>query len=273
MTRLQIENSRPRAAPTIVRGCVMTFALLAIANWAMGAERLAYTVLARETHDAGVFTQGFVLDQGYFYESSGQYGRSFVLRYPSQDGDGKQPKRLALPRNVFAEGIEVVGDLLYLLSWREGKAWALDKNTLEVKKEFRYSGEGWGLTHDGERLIMTDGTNSLRFFDENFEPLGSRKVHLEGEPVPRLNELEYQGGLIWANQWHSDTIYAIDPQTGAVKAMVDLPALRREAGIDSRDSVLNGIAYDEAQDAFWVTGKYWRYRYLLKFHRPAPASD
>jgi glutamine cyclotransferase len=271
MARLQSEDGK---APGIVRGCIVFFALFVIASWAAGAEQLDYTVLAREAHDPGIFTQGFVLDRDVFYESSGHYGRSFLLRYPKQDDTGETKKRLALPRNVFAEGIEVVGDHLYLLSWREGKAWALDKHSLEVRDEYRYRGEGWGLTHDGERLIMSDGTDSLRFYSETFQALGSRRVHLKGEPVRNLNELEYQGGLVWANQWRSDTIYAIDPESGAVRATVDLPALRREAGIASGESVLNGIAYDQTRNAFWVTGKYWRYRYLLRFERPeTPTGD
>lgn len=269
---MQSENRRHRIALRVARGSIASLALFAIASRVGGAEQLGYTVLAREAHDREVFTQGFVLDDGHFYESSGHYGRSFLLRYPAEDDNGRKA-RLSLPRNVFAEGIEVVGDRLYLLSWREGKAWALDKHSLKVKSEYSYSGEGWGLAHDGKRLIMTDGTDSLRFYSEEFEALGSRKVRLDDEPVQRLNELEYQGGLIWANQWHSDTIYVIDPESGVVRATVDLPALRREAGINSGESVLNGIAYDEARDAFWITGKYWRYRYLLKFHRPdAPAG-
>lgn len=241
----------------------LTLALFAGATAASAAEQLSYEVLAREDHDREVFTQGFVLDGNAFYESSGHYGRSFLLRYP-KSGGGNQ--RLALPRDIFAEGIEIVGDRLYLLSWKSGKAWALDKNSFQVEREFRYQGEGWGLTHDGERLILSDGSDRLRFYDEDFQPLGTRRVHLNGEALRWLNELEYQGGLVWANQWYSDTIYGIDPDSGAVVATVDLASLRPEAADRSRESVLNGIAYDEERDAFWITGKYWRYRYLVRFH-------
>jgi glutamine cyclotransferase len=249
-------------AITSLRSWILLLVWLAGAYPAISAEQLGYEVLAREDHDREVFTQGFALDGDHFYESSGHYGRSFLLRYPRSGGDNQ---RLALPRNIFAEGIEVVGDRLYLLSWKAGKGWALDKDSFQLEKEFRYEGEGWGLTHDGERLILSDGTDRLRFYDENFQWLGDRRIHLNGESLRWLNELEYQGGLVWANQWHSDTIYAIDPESGAVMATVDLAALRPEAADRSRESVLNGIAWDEERKAFWITGKYWRYRYLVKF--------
>ncbi|MCW8196619.1 glutaminyl-peptide cyclotransferase [Proteobacteria bacterium 005FR1] len=249
-------------AITSLRSWTLAVVLLASACSAVSTEQLSYEVLAREDHDPEIFTQGLALDGDNFFESSGHYGRSFLLRYPRNGGDNQ---RLALPRTIFAEGIEVVGDRLYLLSWKSGKAWALDKNTFEVEKEFRYEGEGWGLTHDGQRLILSDGTDRLRFYDENFQLLGSRRVHLDGESLRWLNELEYQGGLVWANQWHSDTIYAIDPDSGAVIATVDLAALRPEAAGRSRESVLNGIAWDQAREGFWITGKYWRYRYLVRF--------
>lgn len=240
--------------------------LLLCCQASLGAVEYQYTVLEKDVHDPGIFTQGFVLDEGWFYESSGHYGRSFVLRYP-ENGEGPGPEqRLALPRNIFAEGITIVGDQLYVLSWKAGKAWTLDKNSFQLIDEYRYGGEGWGLTHDGEQLIFSDGTDVLRFYSHDFELLDTRKVQLNGKPVTRLNELEYHDGMIWANQWQSNTIYAISAENGHVQATVELDELQQESATRSGESVLNGIAYDEKRDAFWITGKYWRNRYLLRFN-------
>lgn len=223
-----------------------------------------FTILAREDHDTAAFTQGFALDENWFYESSGHYGRSFLLRY-EKDGSNSGRIRLDLPRDIFAEGLEVVGERLFLLSWRAGRGWVYDKNSFTLESEFRYHGEGWGLTYDGEQLVMSDGSDMLRFYDEDFQLLGSIAVRHEGRPLRNLNELEYHDGMIWANQWHSNFIYAIDPASGEVKRRVDLSELQEASASPSPESVANGIAYDAGHDAFWITGKYWKHRYLLRF--------
>lgn len=256
-------HSFRKTAPALL----LAFCLLSVLPVSAAVE-YQYTILERESHDPEVFTQGFLLHEGWFYESSGHYGRSFLLRYPLDGESGSRPKRIALPRDVFGEGIAMAGDRLFLLSWKAGKAWALDKDSLQVLREFRYGGEGWGLTHNGDRFILSDGSDLLRFYDEDFQLVDTLKVRLDGKAVKRLNELEYHDGLIWANQWMANTIYAIDAESGDVEATVDLSALQRRSAARSGESVLNGIAYDKERDAFWITGKYWRHRYLLRFSEP-----
>jgi glutaminyl-peptide cyclotransferase len=242
-----------------------TLCLSLLSHLAPAAVAYHYTILEKADHNPDVFTQGFVLDQDWFYESSGHYGRSFLLRYPKSGKNPDAEKRLALPPHRFAEGITIVGKHLYLLSWKAGTAQVFDKHTFQLLDEYRYDGEGWGLTHDGQRLILSDGTDVLRFYSNNFALLGTRKVRLNGKPLKQLNELEYQGGMIWANRWQSNTLYAINARSGTVEAVVDLSKLHAESAPPSSDSVLNGIAYDKERDAFWITGKYWRHRYLLRF--------
>lgn len=250
--------------------CLLAGFLLAATAPVLAAVEYQYTVLERERHDPEVFTQGFLIHDGWFYESSGQYGRSFLLRYPLDGKSDKKPERLALPRDIFAEGLAIAGNKLVLLSWKAGRAWVLDSRDFRLLKELHYSGEGWGLTHNGEHFILSDGTDLLRFYDDDFRLVDTLKVRLDGKAVKQLNELEYHDGLIWANQWMTDTIYAIDAASGEVKATVDLGDLQNRSATRSGESVLNGIAYDKERDAFWITGKYWRHRYLLKFSEPAP---
>ncbi|MEX1033883.1 MAG: glutaminyl-peptide cyclotransferase [Cellvibrionaceae bacterium] len=242
--------------------------LLAFCGQLLAAVEYQYTVLEKDTHDPRIFTQGFVLDEGWFYESSGHYGRSFLVRYPV-DGESGAEQRLALPRDIFAEGITVIDERLYLLSWKAGKAWVLDKNNFSVLATHGYNGEGWGLTHNGEHLIMSDGTDILRFYSiDDFALQHTVKVRLDGEPVRNLNELEYRDGLVWANQWQSNNIYVINAESGKVEAIADLEELQKASAARAGESVLNGIAYDRKRDAFWITGKYWRHRYLLQFESP-----
>ncbi|MGQ9427538.1 glutaminyl-peptide cyclotransferase [Gilvimarinus sp. F26214L] len=231
----------------------------------MKVKEYGYQTLDREPHDAQIFTQGFTIDEDYFFESSGHYGRSFLVRY-SRSGEHRQKQDI--PRDIFAEGITVLDDRLYLLSWKAGKAWALSKHTLEVEDEYRYSGEGWGLTHNGTHLILSDGSDLLRYYDTEFKLQKTLPVRVGDKPLPRLNELEYHEGVIWANVWYDDRIYSIDASSGRVRGFVDLQPLREEAALRSSESVVNGIAYDPVHDGFWVTGKYWRYRYLIRLNPP-----
>lgn len=230
------------------------------------AQEYSYTILERRDHDPNIFTQGYIVEGDKVYESSGLYGRSFILRYSKSGKEHSEPElRLDLPPNIFAEGLTLFNNRLYLLSWREGRAWAFDKHNFNVLDTYRYSGEGWGLTHDGELLIMSDGSDALRFYNGEFELQGSLQVSFNGKPLNKLNELDYHNGLVWSNRWYDTRIFAIDRHSGEVKAFADLSALHREAAGASPESVVNGIAYDAQEEAFWVTGKNWRYQYLLRF--------
>lgn len=254
------------AVPRLFAASLALLALLSLSAYSSEAEEYGYTILARKDHDPQIFTQGYIVDGDNFYESSGLYGRSFIVRYSKSKQEGAMPtKRLDVPRNIFAEGLTLFDDRLYLLSWKAGRAWTFDKTSLHLLDSYRYDGEGWGLTHDGELLIMSDGTDTLRFYNGDFELQSSLKVQFNGEPLNKLNELEYHAGTVWANRWYDKRIFAIDRYSGDVEGYVDVSELHREAAGSSRESVVNGIAYDAEEDAFWVAGKNWRYQYLLRF--------
>jgi glutaminyl-peptide cyclotransferase len=216
-----------------------------------------YRVVAEYPHDPGAFTQGLVFIDGVLYEGTGLNGASTLRRVDLESGEVRDG--VALPRRFFGEGIAVLGDRVYQLTWQNGVAIVFDRETLEVVDTFRYETEGWGLTTDGTRLIMSDGSDTLFFRDlATFEVLGTVAVRDGEVPVPRLNELEYVDGEVWANVWQTDLIARIDPANGEVLGWIDLSGLLAEADRpESPDAVLNGIAYDEASGRLFVTGKLW----------------
>ena len=214
-------------------------------------------------HDRTSFTQGLAWRQGVFYESSGLYGKSSVRIV--DPATGEVIKEQLLPDRYFGEGLEVVGDRVVQLTWREETAFIWETDTLAPLGTFSYQGEGWGLCAQADRFVMSDGSDVLTFRHlETFAPLGSVRVARNGEPVTRLNELECAGGLVYANIWLTDTIAVIDPDTGAVSALIDCSDL---AGLlDDREGidVLNGIAYRPDQDRFYQTGKLWPNLFLTE---------
>jgi len=216
-----------------------------------------YEVVNAWPHDREAFTQGLVFHEGALIESTGQYGESSLRRVELQTGRVLQ--KTDVPPQFFAEGATLLRGKLYQLTWTTERGFVYDPATLKKTGEFRYSGEGWGLTHDGESLILSDGTNQIRFLDPDTFAVG-RTVNVfdRGRPVREINELEYVRGEIYANIWKSDRVARIDPQTGAIKGWIDLKGLisTAERGGDT-DAVLNGIAYDERGDRLFVTGKLW----------------
>lgn len=219
--------------------------------------RYTYEVITAFPHDPGAFTQGLLFDQGQLYESTGLKGASSIRRVDLQTGEvlARQP----LTDTYFGEGIVIVGDNLYQLTWQERTGFIYDKATFTQKGQFSYPTEGWGITFDGERLIMSDGTPRLYFWDPNtLAEMGSIDVHDEtGQLIPMLNELEYVKGEIFANIWQTDLIARIDPATGAVTGWIDLSGLLPNAERTSNTDVLNGIAYLPDGDRLFVTGKRW----------------
>lgn len=216
-----------------------------------------YKVVNVWPHDPNAFTQGLVFHNGAFIESTGQYGLSSLRRVELQSGRVIQQREV--PPQYFAEGMTLLRGKIYQLTWQEHTGFIYDSVTFEKLGEFQYEGEGWGLTNDGESLIMTDKTHQIRFLDpETFKVRRTISVFDRGRPLRELNELEYIKGEIYANVWHQERIARIDPQTGAIKGWIDLTGLLpvAERGGDS-DAVLNGIAYDEANDRLFVTGKLW----------------
>jgi len=217
-----------------------------------------YEVLKTYPHDPNAFTQGLVYHQGDLYESTGLNGQSSLRKVELQTG--RVLKKLDVPSQYFAEGLALFNGKLYQLTWITQTTFVYDLDSFErgMLKTFSYTGEGWGLTHDGHSLIMSDGTNQIRFLDpETFQVQRTITVQDNGTPVRQLNELEYIKSEIFANIWYSDRIARIDPQTGRVTGWLNLAGLRSFEGNISTDNVLNGIAYDEEGDRLFVTGKNW----------------
>lgn len=213
-------------------------------------------VLATTPHDPLAFTQGLAIEDGTLYESTGRRGESTLRRVDLKTGCVEQMIRL--PDDVFGEGIAVWQDRIIQLTWDSHIGYVYNRKTFEKEAEFPVATEGWGLTEDGHRLIMSDGTAILRFLDpETFEEIGRIEVRDDQGPVMSLNELEFIRGEIWANVWQTDRIARIDPDSGRVRRWIDLADLLPPEGQTEEIDVLNGIAYDKGEEILYVTGKLW----------------
>jgi len=216
----------------------------------------AYEVLRTYPHDRGAFTQGLLFAGGVLYESTGLYGRSSLRKVALETGEVLQMQELE-PR-FFGEGLTLFGGRLIQLTWLSQVGFVYDRDSLERLDQFTYLTDGWGLTHDGEKLIMSDGTSTLYFLDpETFEETGQLQVRDGDKLVPRLNELEYIDGEIFANLWLTDRIARIAPRTGQVTGWIDLTGLLGPEDRRPAVDVLNGIAYDPEKKRLFVTGKLW----------------
>lgn len=216
----------------------------------------AVDVVRAYPHDTTAFTQGLVWHDGALYEGTGVIGRSSIRRVDLTTGAVLQKRDLPAPH--FGEGIVILGDRLYQLTWQSNKAFVYDARTFAPLEEFRYEGEGWGLTTDGSQLYMSDGTSTVRVLDPaTFTVLRVIPVTENGSAVRNLNELEWVKGELWANVWTSDRIARIDPATGAIIGWIDLSGLLPPSLRHGGEDVLNGIAYDAAGDRIFVTGKNW----------------
>jgi glutamine cyclotransferase len=229
----------------------------------------SYTVVKSYPHSAEDFTQGLVYADGKLYESTGLYGRSAVS-IKALDSGRTLNSRL-LPERYFGEGLTVMGDRLVQITYLEQTGFIYDRSTLQVLQKFSFKGEGWGLTYDGQHLIMSNGSSRLEFLD----PVKHRRqrkltVRRGGVEVESLNELEYIEGRIYANVWQQDMIIEIDPVTGEVTGEIDLSALASQH-IASPEAVLNGIAYNAGNRTLLVTGKLWPALYEIKPDWPEPA--
>jgi glutamine cyclotransferase len=216
-----------------------------------------YEVVNTWPHDTSAFTQGLVFYQGVFYESAGRYGSSSLRRV--EPVTGKVAKKVSLGSQYFAEGMTILKEKIYQLTWMEHKGFIYDLKNLRLEGEFAFDGEGWGLADDEQSLIMSDGTNRIRFIDPStFKVSRSIMVCEHGAPLMELNELEFVKGEIFANLWKSDRIARIDPQNGHITGWIDLTnLLPPEQRVNPEEDVLNGIAYDEKDDRLFVTGKRW----------------
>ena len=222
-----------------------------------------YEVVHSYPHDPDAFTQGLVYRNGVFYESTGRNGHSTVRRVEPQTGRVLEQRSVA--GEYFAEGLTDWRDRLIQLTWTSKIGFVYDLATLRLQTTFAYTGEGWGLTHDDRRLIMSDGSAALRFLDpETFKELGRVTVTDAGRPVERLNELEFVNGRVYANVWLTERIAVVDPGSGRVESWIDLSGLRGTTASPT-DDVLNGIAYDAATGRIYITGKLWPDIYEIKF--------
>lgn len=216
-----------------------------------------YRILNTYPHDPDAFTQGLVIDEaGNLFEGTGLYGRSSLRRVDLETGEVLQ--MIELPPEYFGEGITLWDGRIIQLTWRARSGFVYDKDSFDVLQEFKYPTEGWGITHDDEKLIMSDGTATLYFWDpETLEEIGRVDVFDENGPVVRLNELEYINGEVWANVWQTDRVVRIDPETGRVTGSIDFSGLLEGIPLEQPVDVLNGIAYDEENGRLFVTGKLW----------------
>lgn len=241
-----------------------------LATWAqLGAERgptvAGFKVLGAYPHDPNAFTQGLAIDSGQLYEGTGLYGASAVRRVDL--ASGRPEKQRALNSRYFGEGIAILDGLLFQITWQNGVVVVYDLESFEVVRTMQYSGEGWGLTHDGKTLIMSDGSATIRFRDpQTFAVQREIEVRDDVRPVERLNELEYVDSEIWANIWYDDRIVRIEPASGKVLGYIDLGTLYPK-NARSSEAVLNGIAYDKTAKRLFVTGKNWPQLYEIEVSR------
>jgi len=250
--------------------------LLPIANTYAEAPKLSYQLLTERNHNSNFFTQGLLVDNNKFYESSGLYGRSQLVSYYTKEPDSTWAaisipflKQQHLDEHFFAEGLTLLNNQLFLLTWQEKTVFVFDKDTFTLQKKLTYEGEGWGLTSDGANLIRSDGSDTLFFHNPNdFSVTKTITVTDGNRSINNINELEYVQGFIWANVWYDNHILKIDPTTGKVVASVDFSALKQSLKLSSNEYVLNGIAWDEHQQAFWITGKKWPKMFLVKIQQP-----
>ena len=273
-------QSPPRLRPARRRRQVL-LVLVAVAagGWALGyaglperssqgaaadvVQSLRVEVLRELHHDTSAYTQGLLWWDGSLYESTGRYGESRLRRLDPATGAVEQ--QIAVPPSFFGEGIARAGDQLIMLTWMAERALVYDLRSFDAVRTFRYRGEGWGLCHDGDRLVMSNGSDTLLFRDpESFEAVGEVRVTLRGRPRDRLNELECVDGAVYANVWQEDFIVRIDPASGRVTHQIDASGLltREEArGVD----VLNGIAWQPDDGTFYITGKWWPKMFEVRF--------
>ncbi len=228
-------------------------------------------VIKTYPHDTGAFTEGLFWHDGYLYESTGEVGRSSIRKVDLATGEVVQKMVLMPP--YYGEGIIKFGDKLYQLTWRSGTGFIYDFKSFDKLGQFHYSGEGWGMTTDGKRIYMSDGTPQIRVLDPATLKVQRRiTVTWNGHEVANINELEWIKGEIWANIWLTHRIARIDPASGAIRAFIDLSGLLPKPGEvrDPNNAVLNGIAWDKQRDRIFVTGKNWPHLYQIELVKPKP---
>ncbi|MEO8483233.1 MAG: glutaminyl-peptide cyclotransferase [Acidobacteriota bacterium] len=265
MPRTAVRSSRLRIPALLGLGLAVAVAVYlragspprSITNSAPpAAVHYTYRVVRTYPHDPGAFTQGLIFRDGYLFESTGLNGQSRLRKVRLETGQVVQEARVA--DEHFAEGLTAWHDQLIQLTWQSHLGFVYDLPTFSPRRTFAYPWDGWGLTQDGSRLIFSDGSDALRFLDPvTFQENGHVRVTDNGQPVDRLNELEFIKGSIYANVWQTDRIAIIAPGDGHVTGWIDLAGLRPTSDGQGPIDVLNGIAYDATGDRLFVTGKLW----------------
>ena len=213
-------------------------------------------VVATYPHDPGAYTQGLVIDNGQMFEGTGQYGSSTLREVDFKTG--KVTRSISLDEQYFGEGITILNGKIFQLTWKSNFCFVYDRKTFQYTEYFRYPYEGWGLTHNGTELILSDGSSDLRFIDPiSFKEVRRISVKEGTERIKNLNELEYVNGEIWANIWYEDRIARVSPENGKLLGWIDLRGLFPKNQREDRDQVLNGIAQDPETKKLYVTGKNW----------------
>ncbi len=231
--------------------------------WAVAVEPStpvqSYEVINTYKHDPDAYTQGLAFDaEGQLYEGTGLLGKSTLRKVDLKTGVPDSNIFFTLNPQYFGEGIAIVGDRIFQLTWKNQVAFVFDRRTFKYLQSFPYRGEGWGLTYDGENLIMSDGSSRLRFIDpKTFRTTNRLRVMDGRREIANLNELEYVAGEIYANVWHTDRIARISPKTGKVLGWINLAGLLKPGEVYHEEAVLNGIAYDAKHKKLYVTGKNW----------------
>lgn len=233
-----------------------------VPDW-KGHSMLGYEVVREFPHDAEAFTQGLLVSQGDWIESTGGYGTTSIRRVERETG--KVLKRTDLPAEFFGEGAAEMDGKIYQLTWQNQQGFIYESKTLQKLGDFKYQGEGWGLTNDASSLIMSNGSDRLRYLDpKTFHAWRELQVRINGEPVNLLNELEFIEGEIFANIWHTEKIVRINPKDENVIGVIDLTGIDAKEKRRDPEHVLNGIAYDPKTGEMFVTGKCWPKIYQIR---------
>lgn len=230
-----------------------------------GPKILSYSIVGAFPHDTSSYTQGLLIYKGEMYEGTGNWGFSKLKKVDLKTG--KTIKEISLDKKYFGEGITILNDSIYQLTYKEKTAFIYTLNDFKKIKEFTIDIEGWGLTNDGKNLIVSTGSSELNYYEPStFKLLKTQTVTEAGLPVSNINELEYINGFVYANQYQAAYILKIDPATGAVVAKADLTSMwDRIKAIDPDADVPNGIAYDAATKKIYITGKWWPELYEVQF--------
>jgi glutamine cyclotransferase len=253
---------KPRLPLIVMPPLVIVCLCMALSCGSKAPPTIVPHIVTTIPHDTAAFTQGLFYHGGRLYESNGLYGQSGLSVIDAKNGSIL--KRLSVSPGVFAEGCTRIGDEIIQLTWREQVAFVYSLAALTQRRTLTYAGEGWGITSDGKKFYMSDGSDTVTIRNRDFAIIGRLPVKARDLPVTKLNELEWANGKLYANIWYSDRIAEINPKNGRVLRFIDCSELTKREQPASPDHVLNGIAFDSATGTFYLAGKKWKYLFVVK---------